>query len=191
MNIVFEVIPGAGEVPTFRVLTAHCLAAYVEKARLLYGANASFNPKIDLTMKNEDSDKFISLDDTAIWHQDHRLMFKIAGPDSAAMYCREINDSVRSLWLGDLADSAQGRSLENRIRACLHNNHYWRVECAVGSSTMRLSAGLMAISLAQLTKGVISSDDLAWGPNRYPASGEESFTWYFDPSGTLMRDYIQ
>lgn len=44
-----------------------------------------------------------------------------------------------------------------------------------------LAFGVIAALVAELTEGLISSDDVATGNNALPATGEDLLTWYFKP----------
>lgn len=48
--------------------------------------------------------------------------------------------------------------------------------------------GIIAASLAELTDGIIYSEDSAWDYDRFPAVAADFYEWYFDPELTPDPD---
>lgn len=53
------------------------------------------------------------------------------------------------------------------------------------SGMIALSYGLIAAAVAELTKGILYSDDGAWDFERFPAESPDFLTWYFRPEAAL------
>ena len=62
----------------------------------------------------------------------------------------------------------------------LSNGYYSTFSRGRQPAIIHLAYGIIAASLAYLTKGFIYSDD-AWDYKRFPATASEFFSWYFRP----------
>jgi len=73
-------------------------------------------------------------------------------------------------------------SFHKAFEATKELDRYWSFRRSMGQNGMiALSYGLIAASLAELTDGLIFSDDCGWEYRRFPATSAEFFEWYFVP----------
>lgn len=50
---------------------------------------------------------------------------------------------------------------------------------------INFSYGILAAALAELTDGLVFSDDSAWDYERFPATSHEVYDWYFRPEAAI------
>jgi hypothetical protein len=58
-------------------------------------------------------------------------------------------------------------------------------------ATINVAYGMIAGSLAELTEGFIYSGDSAWDYERFPATAQEFFSWYFRPDKAIKAEYAE
>ena len=81
-------------------------------------------------------------------------------------------------FLDDFNQNSQAIEKKELIQACLSNGYYSTFSRGRQPAIIHLAYGIIAASLAYLTKGFIYSDD-AWDYKRFPATASEFFSWYF------------
>lgn len=68
-------------------------------------------------------------------------------------------------------------------------NRLWSFRRSIGQpGIIVLSYGLISASVAELTNGILWSDDGAWDYERFPAESKDFFDWYFRPDKALDAD---
>jgi|SRR5262245_39087394 len=78
------------------------------------------------------------------------------------------------------------------INECLANGHHWSFRRSAGQpAIINVAYGMIAGSLAELTEGFIYSDDSAWDYERFPATAQEFFSWYFRPDKAIKAEYAE
>ena len=134
--------------------------------------------------------KPLDLTTPAVWPEDCYAWFTVppvAGGSDA--YIREVEELDDSLLTEAPRMAQQDDSLPHGVSEYLSQSHYWRFRRSAGQPAMiAVAYGLVAASLAELTDGVIYSGNAGWDYQRFPATAEEFFTWYFRPALALEED---
>jgi hypothetical protein len=116
---------------------------------------------------------------------------------SAWYYVPQINSrapayfgSLDDEWRQTLRELTRRRPAYARhkdlIEACLPNDHLWRLHRAAGHpGTITVAYGMVAAAFRELTEGFLDIYDNGWDGDRFPATSQEFYTWYFRPDQAL------
>ncbi len=182
MSTAFEVYPGTSEIPSFNQvvnLSNERLKVYLSSIHV--HADIAVNVELRECMTNKvlhlDLKKPFKFDDTRYaWFT---VGSEMGGSDS---YFRRLYELDKDVWEAELASNMRAKAIENHIQDSLKLGYYWYFRRSVGQPSMvNLTYGIIAASLAQLTKGFIFTDDGAWEYRKFPTTAEDFFSWYFRP----------
>jgi hypothetical protein len=82
------------------------------------------------------------------------------------------------------------KELAAYIDECLANGYRWYFRRSMGQPALiNLAYGYLAASLAELTDGLIFSDDSAWDYERFPCRAAEFFDFYLEPEKAIGSDF--
>lgn len=151
---------------------------------------------VNLHYNEEEYVKDIILDDKFEWSESEYAWFAIKGiAGGTDGYCDKIQDDSiepENPWwiLDDLI--RRNRTIVNIDRKLIEARRLdrrWTFRRSAGQSgIVALSYGLISASVAELTKGIIWSDDSAWDYQRFPAESKDMLEWYFEPAKALEPD---
>ena len=170
MSTTFEVYPSVTRIPTFsELLTA---ANRTLRSRL---ANIGASAQLSVEMRSSDGDHLLSLDldSPMAWGIDETYAWFIiptvaGGTDG---YFDQVDDLTRDVW-SDYLKIERLSPMTHTVSRCLDTGHYWSFRRSAGQpGIINLSYGLLAGCLAQLTDGIVFSDDNAWVFDLLPMSG--------------------
>ena len=72
------------------------------------------------------------------------------------------------------------------------HGHHWSFRRSAGQpAIINVAYGMIAGSLAELTEGFIYSGDSAWDHERFPATTQEFFSWYFRPDKAIKAEHAE
>ncbi len=183
MSTTFEVYPSVTRIPTFReLLTA---ANRTLGSRL---ANIGASAQLTVEMRRSDGDHQLplDLDSPMAWDIDETYAWFIiptvaGGTDG---YFDQVDDLTRDVW-SDYLKMERLSPMTDTVSRCLDTGHYWSFRRSAGQpGIINLTYGLLAGCLAQLTDGIVFSDDSAWVFDLLPMSGNEFLNRYFVRGGT-------
>jgi hypothetical protein len=117
--------------------------------------------------------------------------------ENAWFYVPQVNsgapakiDSLDDEWRQSLRELTRTHAVYARqkdlIEECLSTDHIWRLHRAAGHPcTITVAYGMVAAAFCELTDGFLDIDDDAWDGDRFPATAQEFYTWYFRPDQAL------
>ncbi|SFS67661.1 hypothetical protein [Paenibacillus sp. BC26] len=187
MSTSFDVYPTTFNVPTY--------SALLEKANQLVNSrmkslknNSEFELNISLQNKNESipvklTDKFDIHEEYYIWVSTDRIS------GGFCIYQYNNDQMYKELWEDELRRE-QSQKYEKKIIKSIERPYHWSVVRYAGTDPFyNLSYGLFASALAELTEGIIFSDDNAWEYSRFPCLPSEFNTFYFNPEQTVDKEH--
>jgi len=127
----------------------------------------------------------LDYDDSMNWPDDSYAWFAVdnvvGGTDA---YYDSVDELTREVW-ADYLKQDRLNSLSETVNQCLAVGHYWTFRRSAGQpGVINLVYGLLAGSLAELTDGIVFSDDSAWVWDLLPIAGDEFLKRYFATGGT-------
>jgi hypothetical protein len=153
--------------------------------------------KINIHDNHEKYVNNIQLSDKFEWKDNEYAWFAIEGiAGGTDAYCQKISGSdiepENPWWRLELME-LNNRTIDN-IKEKLEKSKLldkcWSFRRSAGQSAMiALSYGLISASVAELTKGILISEDGAWDYQRFPAESIDFLNWYFRPDQALNIDY--
>jgi len=160
-------------------------------------ASIGIENKIKLSVNLHDNDEKyvnnVSLNDKFNLKANEYAWFYIAGiPGGTDAYQRIIEDKEIDIdnpwWRFDEMESNNKTidEIRNKLEKAKKINRYWYFRRSAGQrGTIALSYGLISAAVAELTSGILWSDDGAWDYERFPAESREFLLWYFRPDKAL------
>jgi hypothetical protein len=189
MSTTFEVFPSTHYIPIFEKVTS-LTEAKLHNFLLEIGVDKK--PQIKVEVHTQNPDTVISTDVRALakWVKSNYAWFTIdsviGGTDVYFHNLDDENKEMRKIQEEIKVEIFQTRNAdemgEERIKGCLQQKHSWSFRRSAGQPGMvNLAYGFIASAFAELTNGVIFSDDGAWDHKRFPALSFEFDSWYFRP----------
>jgi hypothetical protein len=187
MSTTFEVYPRHSRIPTFSQLLTVANQALGSR---LADIGAAARLSVEMRKSNGDELLPLDLDSPMSWNSDESYAWffipTVAG--GTDVYFDQLDDVTLDVW-SDYLQTERIRAMSVTVLQCLETGHYWTFRRSAGQpGIINLSYGLLAGSLAQLTDGLVFSDDSAWAFDLLPMSGDEFLKRYFVPGGTENSD---
>lgn len=195
MSTTIDVIPVSTLEITFGAVLAKATLRITERLAAL-GIHEQIELQVNVHKRDESVVREVAAQDPFVWSEDEYAWFSIKGiaggtdaymepleradlePDEPWWYIRYISEYNQDI--PDLAKRfEQAKQVNRRI--------FFR-RSAGQPGIIALSYGLIAASVAELTNGVLWSDDGAWSIRRFPADHKGFFDWYFVPELALHDD---
>ena len=181
MSTSFEVYPKTSFIPSFQDILD---LSTIKLQKFLDDFKINYKPQISVrlnSVKSHDA-KPLNLQAVAKWDDSTYAWFHVPPLVGATdVYFEKISSLDRDFWSDIINQNSQAIKKKELIQACLSNGYYWTFIRGGGQpAIIHLAYGIIAASLAYLTKGFIYSDD-AWDYKRFPATASEFFSWYFRP----------
>ena len=183
MSTTFEVYPGVARIPTFSELLA---AANRTLSSRLASIGTSAQLSVQLRTSNGNDLQSLDLDSPMTWNVDESYAwFAIPSVNGGTdAYFDHVDDVTREVW-ADYLKIDRLMPMSDTVTQCLGIGHYWWFRRSAGQpGIINLSYGLLAGCLAQLTDGIVFSDDSAWVFDMLPMAGDEFLDRYFVRNGT-------
>ncbi|MGE8498944.1 MAG: hypothetical protein ACN6O6_15665 [Pseudomonas sp.] len=190
MSTTFEVYPRHATAPSFQALLER---ATTRLHAHLAAHGIAARPVLCVSVRSNGTHEPLERDlsSPATWGTEQYAWFyidEVAGGTDA--YCDTLTDDDRECWDDIVAQHPPAMAQQTKVRACLATGRYWRFRRSAGQPPIiALAYGILAAALAELTDGLIYSDDSAWDYPRFPARAEDFYRWYFDPEQALGPDY--
>ncbi|CAN7448980.1 hypothetical protein [Rhizobacter sp. LjRoot28] len=185
MSTTFEVYPRTTVAPSFaEVLDLG--TRRVQQHLLARGVRAT--PELGVTVQGNGTHQMVPIDVSrpAIWDSSEYAWFFVdgvaGGTDVSYM---SISTDDLDYWKSVLEEHGPARKRKGEILACLSSGSYWSFRRSTGQpAVINFAYGILAAVFAELTNGFVFSDDSAWDYERFPATADEMYEWYFDPEKT-------
>jgi hypothetical protein len=188
MSTTFNVFPKFPVIPTLRQivdLSTERLHQYLSG----YSIDTKYSIEVMLRSQEPDVEQPTELDSPANWADDLYAWFYVPSSGGTDAYFWEIDEEVREMVVEEchIPELPEGRRA--LILACLENYHYWHFRRAGSAlAVINVAYGLIAASVAELTGGFIYSVDGGWDYERFPATAEEFYQWYFRPELAISHE---
>jgi hypothetical protein len=123
----------------------------------------------------------------AMWNSRGSAWFYVPQVNSGApAYANSLDDERRESLHQSIQRLDEYARHKDLIEACLLNDHIWQLHRSAGHPcTITLAYGMVAAAFCELTEGFLDIDDDAWDGDRFPATAQEFYTWYFRPDQAL------
>ena len=184
MSTTFEVYPATRDLPTFAGLLEASLPLLHERLAR-YGIDA--RPEIEVRIQDCKTHHPVAFDfdDPLRWNDDTCAWFEIVGVAGGTdAYFEPMDDLTKEVWDEFLTED-HFKPYAAHARRCLAMDHYWSFRRSMGQpGIINLAYGILAGCLANLTDGLVTSDDSAWDWSLMPATGPEFLDFYFVPERT-------
>jgi hypothetical protein len=210
MNTTINVYPRLVEVPTFEqilTLSTAKLREFLTDYGIVFVGSKGWKvvPTVEVGLCYGQYDEPVPFDPRlpAVWDDSNGTYawFAVAafcGRNRAATFDgftgrkRKVDESELGFWDEQISTNERAAPKRELIESCLKNRYYWQFEKAKHTGgVVGLAYGLVAGAVAQLTEGFIFSKDGAWEADRFPATAEELFSWYFRPELTAEAYFKQ
>jgi hypothetical protein len=189
MSTTFEVYPRTQRVPTFAELIE---LASTRLAEQLERRHVAAKPQLQVEMLRNGSHEeiAIALDAQMIWERDQYAWITIPGVlGGTDVDYRLVDELTRSIWTELFEVEQRAKECRTHIEGCLSTGHYWSFRRSAGQpAIINFAYGIIAASLAELTDGIIYSDDSAWDYEHFPAVAADFYEWFFEPEKTPDLD---
>ena len=181
MSTTFEVYSKTSFIPSFQDIRD---LSTIKLKNFLDDFEINYKPQISIrlnSVKSHDA-KPLNLQTVAKWDDSTYAWFHVPPLVGATdVYFEKISSLDRDFWSDIINQNSQAIKKKELIQACLSNGYYSTFTRGGQPAIIHLAYGIIAASLAYLTKGFIYSDDEAWDYKRFPATASEFFSWYFRP----------
>ena len=198
MSTTFDVYPGSPRIPTFEEIT---LAAERKLQIFLSEFKIEVRSRINVILRSQNPDAVLPIDveAKAIWSRDEYAWFtldSVAGGTDA--YYHDL--SIETAEIREISEEARFEALQRcsnakdkkRVEAYLKQTHSWSLRRSAGQPALiNIAYGFIASAFADLTDGLIYSDDGAWDYQRFPALSSEFDSWYFRPESALEKEQTE
>ena len=192
MSTTFDVYPKISKIPSFRELL-DLSSVRLNEYLIDHGINAQPTINVALQSNRNHKPRPFDLNSPAMWSDSEYAWFYIesAPGGTDAYFCsnREIDYEIWDEEINTNIRAAEKKTLRNE---CLANGHHWYFRRSMGQpAIINVAYGMIAGSLAELTEGFIYSGDSAWDYERFPATAQEFFSWYFRPDKAIEAEYAE
>lgn len=190
MSTTFQVYPATTRIPSFAELlnlSTRRLREFLQEV----GVPRMPTVRVAIGQKGTHADQPLDLTAPAIWPEDCYAWFTVppieGGTDA---YVGKVEELDYNLLAEAPRVAQQERPLPHAASEYLAQGNYWTFRRSVGQhATIAVAYGLIAASFAELTDGILYSGNGGWDFQRFPATADEFFTWYFRPALALEEEY--
>jgi hypothetical protein len=182
MSTTFDVLPCKDYIPTFSEIIE-----LADSHINTFLRSIGINEKIDLMVNIHKNDEgYVNnqvLSERAQWAEDSYAWFYINGvPGGTDAHFWSFDESEREIWKEEIQTNSNAGKYADEINRSLRVGNRWNFRRSAGQpGIIVLSYGLIAAAIAQLTDGLIYTDDGAWDYSLFPAKVDDFLNWYFRP----------
>ena len=189
MSTTFSVFPLKIETPTFQDvlnLSTEKLNSFLKDYQIDFLAKI----EVSLLSKENNAEQKINLISPAKWSDDFYAWFTISSIEGGAdSYYWKFNDEDKAVNLEELTSKELEDTRKDLIAKCLENKTEWHFRKSAGQLCITAIAyGFIASAFAELTSGIIYSEDGGWDYQIFPATAEEFDAVYFRPEKAISKD---
>jgi hypothetical protein len=192
MSTTFDVYPKLSKIPSFRELLDLSSARLAEYL-IDHGINAQPTINVALQSNRDHKPRPFDLNSPAMWSDVEYAWFYIeSAPGGTDAYFCSNQEFDYEDWDGEIETHIRAAERKTLIYECLANGYHWYFRRSMGQpAIINVAYGMIAGSLAELTEGFIYSGDSAWDYERFPATAQEFFSWYFRPDKAIKAEYAR
>ena len=192
----FYVYPSVYDIPTYEEIISYTQVYLKDFFDTQQKKNKTF--KISVETYSLSDNKVIDLESGGELTQNEAIMawFYVDGiAGGIEFYYFRIKNVDISPWSNEEVLYENYKKIKGLIKDNLKIGYYWSFKRTAGQhGLINLLYGLLAISLAKLTKGFLYSDDGAWDYSRFPIQPEEFINYYFKPDLIInpeLKDFVE
>lgn len=179
MSTSFEVYPTIQQMPTYSDVLKRTDELLEQRLNSL-GIRRKFSLRPTLLSGPIESN--IDVHDVMDLNKDEYVRISVPGTEGGFYLYMTDNEQVfRDLWEDELSRE-QSKRLETHIMKSLAQKSHWSIVRYAGTDALyNLAYGMFACALAEITEGIIFSDDNAWEYDKFPCLPQEFLEFYFNP----------
>ena len=191
MSTTFNVYPKLSKIPLFRELLELSSARLAEYL-IDHGISAQPAIRVALLSKSDDEPKPFDLNSPAMWRDSEYAWFYIeSAPGGTDAYFCSNEGYQYEIWSEEIETHIRAAERKTLIYECLANGYHWYFRRSMGQpAIINVAYGMIAGSLAELTEGFIYTTD-AWDYERFPATAQGFFSWYFRPEKAIKSEQAE
>lgn len=191
MSTTFEVYPRNIALPSFNDFLVLGEKRLHEQ---LQARSIQAQPMLTMELRSRRTHELLDIDrnNTFRWDDTAYLWLSFIGHSGGTdVYCDGMDFEEDLDTLADiLAPDDPQHVTPADAAACFPAGIYWWFRRSTGQPALiNFAYGILAATLAELTNGVVSTIDSAWDPERFPATAESMYSWYFVPEKAVDPDY--
>jgi len=189
MSTTFDVLPGTSVVPTYKeVIELANLNINTFLSRIDVQKKMSLSVDIQNIATHEQ--KIFNVTDIMISDEEHYAWFYFDNvPGGTDCYYYKNIPIDREIWEDELRTNLNAQKKQDIIKNNLNLGYRWVFRRSAGQpGIIALSYGMLAASLAELTNGIIYTDDGAWDYSLFPTTADDFLKWYFRPELASNED---
>jgi hypothetical protein len=180
MSTSFEVYPTTDWLPSFSLILDKAETLIKTKFKDM-GIICPIN--LDLSLQNKRGLTLLELTQPFDIPEDDPFCVTTSGIESGFYIYQCKNEKIYTDFWWDELEREQIKKYEQKIRISLKKSYHWSVVRYAGTDPFyNLAYGLFASALAELTDGLLFSDDNAWEYSRFPCISEEFNDFFSIPS---------
>lgn len=191
MSETIEVLPTNDTIPTFGEvvsLATTYLHAYLAdigiSARPAIHFEVHTPPDARIRVRPHPTDPFR-------WGSEKYAWFFIDGVGGGTDAYYSVNEDIdREVWEEEFAKPRPTVTThEHAVRTYLEVGHHWWFRRSAGQpAAINITYGMLAAALAELTDGLLHSDDGAWEYQRFPCRPDDFLRFYYRPENALSEE---
>jgi len=192
VSTTFEVYPRTTTIPSFNEVLVLGEQRLHEQLRLRC---IHSHPVLTMELRTADAHELLEIDrDTPFcWNDSAYLWLSFTGCNGGMdVSCLQTQEEEFEHWAYVLAPDNPARITPDNVRRAFPSGIYWSFRRSAGQPALiNFAYGILAAALAELTDGLVYSDDAAWDTERFPASAQAVYAWYFVPEKAIDPGYRQ
>ncbi|UBV45181.1 hypothetical protein LAJ19_20440 (plasmid) [Deinococcus taeanensis] len=191
MATTFDVYPAHVEPPTTReVLTLGAVKLWRYLASI--DLDAAPRVRVELWPRGRDAPQPLVLDAPFAWPVDHAMCFTVEGIEGGtSAHCKVLETE----W--EVEPGTHGLPFNRTqfndpavFEAARLSGRWWYFRRSAGQpAVVNVLYGCLASALAELTDGVVYSEDHAWDYERFPARSADFDTWFMRPEYAMSEEF--
>ena len=188
MSTTFDILPSCKEIPSFSDVLIRCsqnFELYLKRVEI------HKSPKITFTILSKEFNKSIPFNfkDPFLWEGGTYLWVEVenivGGTDG---YYWENEDLDYNYWRNEIIPKKDKPEREH-LNKCIETGFHWNFRRSAGQvGTIDILYGVLSGTLAELTNGIVYSDDSAWDYQRMPIKGQEFLSSYYIPEKEIDNE---
>ena len=189
MSTTFDVFPHKKKPPSFGELVENA-APRIRDYLTRHGIRRCPPLHFEVRDNNHESRGY-TLRSPMQWSEQYYAWFYFDGvPGGTDAYWLPVNDLTLECWAYEKSERPRSKEMSAYIDECLATGHRWYFRRSAGQPALiNLAYGYLAASLAELTDGLIFSDDSAWDYERFPCRASEFFDFYLEPDKAIGSNF--
>lgn len=190
MSTTFDVLPRKNYIPTFSEII-ELANSYINTYLQNIGIIEPVSILVNLHKKDESNVREIMMHEKVQWDDDSYIWFYLEGkPGGTDVYFWSFDETELDMWKEEISNNPRISKYAEDILTSINIGYHWNFRRSAGQpAIINLSYGLIAAALAQLTDGLIYSDDGAWDYSLFPTQVDDFISHYFIPEKATNSDY--